>query len=67
MALYVQLKDNEKPKQVTSIYKGTVEGPKVVAAVYQGLKLLWQYIKSCFGRGYWINDKMWSNSDAWAN
>lgn len=67
MALYVQLEQNKQPKQVTSIYKGTTEGPKVVAAVYQGLKLLWQFIKSCFGRGYWINDKMWSNTDAWAN
>jgi len=67
MALYVQLEQNKQPKQVTSIYKGTVDGPKVVAAVYQGLKLLWQFIKSCFGRGYWINDKMWSNTDAWAN
>lgn len=75
MALYVQFKQNEQPKQVTSIYKGlNGDGsernpftPKIIAAVYKGAKLLWQYIKSCFGRGYWINDKMWSDKDAWAN
>lgn len=66
MALYVR-KDNDEIKQVTSIYKGTETGSKVISAVYLGLKLIWQYIKSCFGRGYWINDKMWSNTDAWAN
>jgi hypothetical protein len=66
MALYVR-QDDDTTKQVTSIYKGSVDGPKVITAVYQGLKLLWQYIKSCFGRGYWINDKMWSNRDGWAN
>lgn len=66
MALYVR-QDDGSTKQVTAIYKGSTDGPKVISAVYQGLKLLWQYIKSCFGRGYWINDKMWSDRDAWAN
>lgn len=62
MALYVR-KKNDDMSNVPAIYKGR----KVVSAVYLGLKLLWQYIKSCFGRGYWINEKMWSNTDAWAN
>ena len=66
MALYVR-QDDGSTKQVTAIYKGSIEGPKVISAVYQGFKLLWQYIKSCFGRGYWINDKMWSERDGWAN
>lgn len=57
MALYV---DN---KPINTIYKGE----KTVQAVYQGLKLVWQYIRSCFGRGYWINEKQWSESDGWAN
>lgn len=57
MALYVN------NNQINTIYKGK----QVVQSVYQGLKLVWQYIKSCFGRGYWINDKAWSDSDAWAN
>lgn len=57
MALYV---DN---KSINTIYRGE----KTVQAVYQGLKLIWQYIRSCFGRGYWINEKQWSESDGWAN
>jgi hypothetical protein len=67
MALYVRRKEDGEIKQVTGIYKGTETGPKVVSAVYLGLKLLWQYIKSCYGRGYWINDKLWSDTDAWVN
>jgi hypothetical protein len=57
MALYV------KNKQITTIYKGN----RHIAAIYEGTKLIWQYIRSCFGRGYWINDKPWSNTDGWKN
>lgn len=57
MALYVE------NKQINTIYKGN----NTIQAVYHGLKLIWQYIKSCFGRGYWINEKQWSDTDAWAN
>lgn len=67
MALYVNNEKDGNLKRVTAIYKGTSEGPKVVSAVYKGLYLLWQFIKSCFGRGYWINDKMWSDQDGWKN
>lgn len=66
MALYVNQKDGTL-KRVTAIYKHTETGSKVISAVYKGIDLLWQFIKSCFGRGYWINDKMWSNVDAWKN
>ena len=66
MALYINEKDEQR--QVTSIYVGKNKTEsKVITAVYKGLKLIWQYIKSCFGRGYWINDKQWSNRDAWKN
>jgi hypothetical protein len=57
MALFV------KDKSITTIYKGN----KHIAAVYQGAKLVWQYVRSCFGRGYWITDKAWSNDNGWAN
>ena len=63
MALYVNKNDNNQPKEVSGIYRGR----RIVSAVYKGTRLIWQYIKSCFGRGYWINDKEWSNKDAWAN
>lgn len=57
MGLYVN------NQQINTIYKGN----KTIQAVYHGLKLIWQYIKSCFGRGYWINEKQWSQTDGWAN
>ncbi len=57
MALY------NKQKAITTIYKGK----RHLAAIYQGSKLIWQYIRSCFGRGYWINDKPWSNDNGWSN
>jgi len=58
MALYVN-----ETQQVNTIYRGE----NVIQAVYYGLRLVWQYIKSCFGRGYWLDDKPWSNHDGWAN
>ena len=58
MGLYVN-----ETQQVNTIYHGRT----TIQAVYRGLRLIWQYIKSCFGRGYWINDKPWSDRDAWAD
>lgn len=28
---------------------------------------MWEFIKSCFGKGFWNNPKGWSNTDAWKN
>ena len=42
-------------------------GTQAIIAVYKGLSLVWTAIKSCFGKGYWINDKPWSNIDGWKN
>ncbi len=55
------------------IYKGKREisaryvGARAVAAVYRGAKLVWEAISSCFGAGYWDNDKPWSNADGYSN
>lgn len=29
--------------------------------------LVWQSVRSCFGAGYWSNDKPWINEEAWKN
>lgn len=42
-------------------------GKKALGAVYSGTRLVWEAISSCFGAGYWNNDKPWSNDDAWCN
>lgn len=38
-----------------------------VVEIYKGARLVWTAIKSCFGKGFWINDKPWLNDDAWKN
>lgn len=57
MALY------SKEKNISAILKGN----KNIAAVYKGSRLIWQYIRSCFGRGYWINEKPWQDDNGWKN
>jgi hypothetical protein len=38
---------------------------KLIQGVYYGTKVVWQAIRSCFGAGYWINDKAWINEENW--
>ena len=40
---------------------------KVISAVYRGVRLVWQAIRSCFGAGYWVNEKPWRNDEGWKN
>ena len=40
---------------------------KAATALYKGKRLIWEAVKSCFGRGMWINEKPWSNTDGWRN
>lgn len=40
---------------------------KSIGVVYHLGKIVWQAIRSCFGRGYWINNAPWLNDEAWNN
>ncbi len=42
-------------------------GARAIEAVYKGAVLVWEAISSCFGSGYWINNRPWSNTDGWRN
>lgn len=42
-------------------------GTKVISAVYLGSRLIWEAVNSCFGSGFWIREKAWSNTDSWRN
>ena len=44
---------------------GVYQGDKVISAVYKGSRLVWQAVRSCYGRGIWIQDKPWINGDTW--
>lgn len=42
-------------------------GKKPIATLWRGAVKVWEAIRSCFGKGYWINDKPWSDTDGWKN
>ena len=50
-------------KDITAVYIGT----QAISAIYKGSRLVWQAVRSCFGKGYWINTKPWVNDDGWKN
>ena len=38
-----------------------------IGFVYYGERLVWQAVSSCYGAGYWVNEKPWINEEAWKN
>mgnify|MGYP003292691515 CR=1 FL=1 len=40
---------------------------KDLTAIYSGDKLVWEAVRSCFGAGFWNNEKPWMNDEAWRN
>lgn len=50
-------------KEVTAVNFGK----RAIAAVYKGTKLVWEAIRSCFGKGFWANSLPWDNEDSWKN
>jgi len=38
-----------------------------ITKIYQGAKLLWSLITSCFGSGVWVQTSKWSDSEMWKN
>lgn len=42
-------------------------GNKALQSIYRGAILIWQAIRSCFGSGFWINEKPWVNDEPWKN
>lgn len=50
-------------KEIAVIY----HGKKVIAEIRRGAILVWQAVRSCFGKGYWVDDKPYDNEDGWKN
>ena len=44
---------------------------KRIGAIYKGADLVWltiyNTIKSCFGSGTWLGEKLWLGDDLWKN
>lgn len=39
----------------------------ITTEVRKGARLVWAAVRSCYGKGYWINSAPWSNTDSWKN
>ena len=39
----------------------------IITAVYEGARLVWEAVKCCFSKGYWINAQPWKNNEPWKN
>lgn len=48
-------------KEITGIY----HAGKVITAVYRGVRLVWQAVRSCFGSGAWLGERPWLGDDPW--
>lgn len=40
---------------------------KYFIAADKSLRLVWEYLKSCFSGGAWYNDRGWYNEEGWIN
>lgn len=52
-----------RKKELVEIIRGTLP----LSEVYHGKFLVWQMARSCYGSGYWINERPWLNEDSWKN
>lgn len=50
-------------KEIIEMYHGKT----TIVEMYRGKHLIYQAIRSCFGRGYWINSAPFINNDVWRN
>lgn len=42
-------------------------GKTVIYRIMHGKDKVWEVIFGCFTRGYWLNDKKWTNNRGWKN
>ncbi len=40
---------------------------KNIIFVLLGSEIVWQSVRSAFGKGYWVNEKPWINTDGYKN
>lgn len=42
-------------------------GKRAIAFIAKGARVVWQAVRSCFGAGFWRNEKPWDNNEGWKN
>lgn len=58
----------EGTKSVVAIEKRpTAFVRRVFLEVRKGSRIIWTGIRSCFGAGFWVNEKPWLNDEGWKN
>lgn len=40
---------------------------RIINKICKGVITIYEYITSCFGKGFWVNSKEWGNKDGWKN
>ena len=53
----------QNDREITAIY----HLGRAVTAVYHMGRIVWQAVRSCFGRGVWMPAKPWIDTDKWKN
>lgn len=54
-------------RDVNGIHRKGRTTIEVVRFIEGAWRSVWQFIRSCFGRGFWANEKPWNNADGWKN
>lgn len=52
-----------KGREIAAVYMKD----KAIAAIYDGARLVWEAVSSCFGKGFWMSPLPWSNEEGWKN
>lgn len=42
-------------------------GKQAINKIYHGSRVVWESIASCFTKGFWLNNKPWTNTKGWKN
>lgn len=48
-------------KEISLIHYGKV----AISSVMKGSRLVWQAVRSCFGAGFWSDEKPWIDEEGW--
>lgn len=54
-------------REITGIHRKGRDTSEVWKYINGAWRMVWQAIRSCFGRGFWTNMMPWRNSDGWKN
>nr|DAQ75209.1 MAG TPA: hypothetical protein [Crassvirales sp.] len=54
-------------REITGMVLGGKRITKYYTVINHTARLIWEGIRSCFGSGWWINDKPWVNDEGWKN